>query len=153
MALLTSPLPQWVTDIGTLTGIVGFIMTILVFIETKSLKKVFKRKVRLPQIQKSLRDSSSKINTYLNDWDNKKDAIKQEFAICVVLAESFSEKLSAKNKPKINEFLDEIRPKGVFGRKRIPINIESSEQAWALYGHLSTLNSRIDEIVNDMKLD
>ncbi len=138
---------------GTLTGIVGFIMTILVYLETKALKNVFKRKVRLPQIQKNLRTSASRINVFLNDWDNKRDVIIVEFSTCAALAESFAEKLSAKDKAKINDFLEKVTTKEFLRKKKIAITLENSDQAWRLYNHLSTLIARIDEIINDLKLD
>ncbi|MEQ9941091.1 hypothetical protein ABRP58_03380 [Pectobacterium aroidearum] len=147
------PLPQWLIDIGTLSSIIGFGITIAVYIETKSLKNVFKRKVRLPELQKQLRESTSKINGYMEDWEEKKDSIKQEFANCAVFAESISDKLASKDKLKIRDFLDEVKTKKFLRREKISIVLETSDSAWKLYAHLNTLNSRVDEIVNDMKLD
>ncbi|WP_276971010.1 hypothetical protein [Tatumella ptyseos] len=154
MALLTWPLPQWVSDVGTITGLAGSIMTLFVYRETKALKKMFKRKVGLPQLQKNLNESASRITELLTDWDINKETIKQQFLLCAVWAESFAEKSpTSRDKLKINDFLTEVKTKKLFGKKKITITLDNNRQAWDLYSHLCTLNSRIDVIINDMKLD
>lgn len=153
MEILMWPLPSWITDTSSLLSIVGFALTIMVFIETKSLKKIFKRKVRIPQIHNNLMTSASNINEALKEWDNNQNYIRQQFYNCAVYAESLSEKISSRDRSKINDFLDEVKPKGLLWRHKIHISLNNFEQAWALYEHLSTLNVRLDEIIKDMRLD
>ena len=128
-------------------------MTLFVFRETRALKKMFKRKVGLPQLQKNLNESASRINELLSSWDENKETIKQQFGFCAVWAESFEEKSPSKDKLKIDEFVNEVKTKKLFGKTKITITLDSSRQAWDLYLQLCTLNSRIDVIINDMKLD
>lgn len=153
MDILTWPLSQTVTDIASLTGIVGFVFTVKVFFTTRSLKSALKSKVRIPQIHNDLQKKASTINDAIGDWDTRKDFIRKEFTDCAVFAESLLDKLSSRDRSKIDFFMDAVKPKRFFRRKEIVININDQEQAWKLYEKLSILNSRVHEIVKDMQLD
>lgn len=93
------------------------------------------------------------INDAIGEWDTRKETIRREFTECAVLTESLLSRLSTKERSKIDIFLDEVKPKRIFRRKEISININDQEQAWKLYEKLSILNSRVNEIVKDMQLD
>ncbi|ELJ6259146.1 hypothetical protein ACYA8F_26270 [Klebsiella pneumoniae] len=153
MDILTWPLSQTVTDIASLTGIVSFFFTVKVFFTTRSLKAALKSKVRIPQIHSDLQKKASMISEAIGEWDNRKDFIRKEFTDCAVFAESLLDKLSSKDRAKIDIFLDDVKPKKLFRRKEIVININDQEQAWKLYEKLSILNSRVNELVKDMQLD
>lgn len=153
MQIFTWPLQQWITDVATLTGLAGSIMTIFVFRETRTLKKMFKRKVGLPQLKQNLDDCASRINVLLENWEENKDKITAQFRNSAVWAESFAEKSPSKDKIKIQDFLAEVTTRKFLSKQKISINLENDRQAWDLYLHLCTLNSRIDVILNDMKLE
>lgn len=153
MDILTWPLSQTITDISTITGIVGFAVTVKLYFTTRSLKATLRNKVRIPEIHTNLQKKASLINDAIGEWDTRKETIRREFTECAVLTESLLSRLSTKERSKIDIFLDEVKPKGIFRRKEISININDQEQAWKLYEKLSILNSRVNEIVKDMQLD
>ncbi|MDQ2130639.1 hypothetical protein R4I72_18075 [Leclercia adecarboxylata] len=153
MDILTWPLSQTITDIGTVTTIIGFAFTVKVYFTTRTLKAALKNKVRIPQIHSELQKSASAINDAIGEWDKRKEFIRKEFSDCAVYAESLFDKLSSRDRSKIDFFMDAVKPKQFFRRKEIVININDQEQAWELYEKLSVLNSRVHEIVKDMQLD
>ncbi|WP_348821652.1 hypothetical protein, partial [Escherichia coli] len=153
MDILTWPLSQTVTDISSLAGIVGFVVTVKLFFTTRSLKATLRNKVRIPEIHSNLQKKASLINDAIGDWVTQKEFIRKEFTECAVLTESLFSRLPTKERSKIDIFFDEVKPKGIFRRKEISININDQDQAWKLYEKLSILNSRVNEIVKDMQLD
>jgi hypothetical protein len=153
MEILTWPLQPWITDVATLTTLAGFLLTLFVYKEARSLKKVFKRKARVPELHRELRDCATKINNGLSEWDENCDSIKAELLKCAVYVESLKGKLTTKDKEKANEFLELVSKKSFFGKRKIEVNVESWDDAWKLYENLSILNTRLDEIVKDMNLD
>lgn len=153
MKIFTWPLQQWITDIATLTGLAGSVITIFVYRETRTLKKIFKRKVGLPKMQHNLNECASKISSLLDSWEENKDRIIEQFRMSAVWAESFAEKSPSKDKIKIQEFLSAVTVKKFLRKPKFDISLKNEKQAWDLYYELCTLISRIDVIVNDMKLD
>ncbi|HFF1824609.1 TPA: hypothetical protein ACGEZE_005204 [Raoultella ornithinolytica] len=153
MDILTWPLSQAVTDVASLTGIVGFFLTVKVFFTTRTLKAALKHKVRIPEIHSDLQNKASMIGEAIGEWDKRKDFIRKAFSDCAVSAESLIDKLPSKERAKIDIFLDDVKPKKFFRRKEIFIDINDQEQAWRLYEKLSILNSRVNELVKDMQLD
>ena len=153
MELNFFPLPSYVTDIASIASILGLALTIAVYYETKSLKKTFKNKARIPELQKDLSTSASVLNDAMSDWENSKERIKNEFITCIATAESLLEKLEDVDKQKVRDFLNLIAP--IEGRKkRSPkLTFNSLDDVWLLYEALSLLNSRLAQIVKDMKWD
>ncbi|MDK1687978.1 hypothetical protein QMT05_13440 [Cronobacter malonaticus] len=149
-------LPQYITDLGTLLGIVSFFMTVWVVRTTNLLKDKFKNKARIPEIHKELENKASTISSLLrriNNWSEVKDQVSKEFSDCVPLIESLIDKINDDNKSKIKETLSKIAPrKGLF-RRRERQNINDSELAWTLYQELSSLNTRVNQILKDMRWD
>ncbi|MCP6491522.1 hypothetical protein NL519_35815, partial [Klebsiella pneumoniae] len=68
MDILTWPLSQTVTDISSLAGIVGFVVTVKLFFTTRSLKATLRNKVRIPEIHSNLQKKASLINDAIGDW-------------------------------------------------------------------------------------
>ncbi|MGK7292991.1 hypothetical protein ACSRCJ_26420, partial [Salmonella enterica] len=101
----------------------------------------------------NLQKKASLINDAIGEWDTRKESIRKEFTECAVLTESLLSRLPSRQRSKIDIFLDEVKPKRVFRRKEISINVNDQEQAWKLYEKLSILNSRVNEIVKDMQLE
>ncbi|MDE8814530.1 hypothetical protein VC885_13150 [Citrobacter freundii] len=153
MEILTWPLKPWITDVATLTTLAGFLLTLFVYKETKSLKSVFKRKARVPEIHKNLRDCAAKINDGLSEWDDNAESVKSELLKCAVYVESLKDKLAPKDKEKASEFLELVSEKSYFGKRKLVLKVENEDDAWNLYENLSILNTRLDEIVKDMNLD
>lgn len=150
---MESSLPPIFTDIASITGIVGFFITIWVLVETKSIKSKFKNKARIPEIHKELSDCASRISSAMDDWANTQDIIRKEFYDCIAYTESLNEKLSRQNKQKTLDLLDKLAPKNGWLKKRKKAQIENVKVAWDLYQELSIMNTRIKQILNDMKWD
>lgn len=119
MDILTWPLSQTVTDISSLAGIVGFVVTVKLF-TTRSLKATLRNKVRIPEIHSNLQKASL-INDAIGDWVTQKEFIRKEFTECAVLTESLFSRLPTKERSKIDIFLMKSNPKESFEEKKSPL--------------------------------
>ncbi|QAR45566.1 hypothetical protein EQG67_07245 [Kosakonia cowanii] len=149
-------LPQVVTDIATLLGIVGFFMTIWVVKTTNELKKKFKQKGRIPEIHSDLKNKASTISSLLagrESWESIKGELSKEIGDCIPLIENLIEKLKDENKSKVTEMLNKVAPRKGILRKRERQEIADKAHAWRLYEDLSSLNTRVDQILKDMRWD
>lgn len=146
-------LNQYVVDSATIATLVGLALTFWVLIETKTLKKTFRKKARIPEIHSDLKECASRISALLRDaknWENTRDHVSKEFAECIGLIESLVGILTGDDKRKANSLLDRLSPKPGRFKKRAREDINKRELAWSLYEDLSLLNTRLDQSVKDM---
>ncbi|MEI7085466.1 hypothetical protein WCU61_05255 [Pectobacterium versatile] len=141
--------PQWVIDIATVMTISGFFITILVFRQTKYIKKSFLNKARLPEIQKELNKCASNINKQIDDWDNSKERIAVEFSNCAGLLDSLIRKLNDDQSTRAKSLLKRLKSRPYYILPPIKNPIDDKNTAWSLYEDLSELNVSISQIIKD----
>ena len=73
IALLLSIFPQWLQDLNTAFGLVGFLITCYVMHEVASIRRSFRSRARLPEIVADLQSAGSGLNGVLADWPSRKD--------------------------------------------------------------------------------
>lgn len=141
--------PQWIMDIATAMTIFGFLITLLVFKQTKDIKKSFLNKARLPEIQKELNQCASNINKQIDNWEGSKERISVEFFNCAGILDSLIKKLDDNQKTKARSLLKRLRyrPFYIFPAKKTCIADKAT--AWSLYEDLSELNVSLSQIIKD----
>jgi hypothetical protein len=71
---LASQIPQWIQDVNTVLGIVGFFITVIVMFQVRSIRQSFRAKARLPKIIEDLNKAGSALSKNLGNWPaNKND--------------------------------------------------------------------------------
>jgi hypothetical protein len=107
-----SYLPQWFIDPITLTGVVGFTITIVGFIFTyiifnqvKELKFKYLSKARLPQLNEDLSKSASEI-LKLSQKEIHFELLSSEFSKCAGLVENILLKLDSSNNSSAKSLLE-----------------------------------------------
>jgi len=104
----SSFIPQWMTDISTISSIVGLIVTVFLFFEARTIRKSFLRRARLPAITKDLLKATSDISSNLKSWPNGKQPALEVFAQVKGLLENIKPKLPNEEQKHINGFLKKI---------------------------------------------
>ena len=89
-----SYLYQWVTDLASLSSIVGVIITILVLNEAKKIRESFLLKARLPEIIKDFENISLNLIESTKDWENSKANRLKELGRCKSILADIKIKLS-----------------------------------------------------------
>ncbi|MKV44979.1 hypothetical protein DUU84_05185 [Salmonella enterica subsp. enterica] len=141
--------PQWIMDMATVMTISGFLITLLIFKQTKDIKKSFLNKARLPEIQSELNTCASNINKQLDDWESSKERISVEFSKCAGLLDSLIQKLNKEQSLSAKALLKRIKSRPYFILSPIKNRITDKDTAWSLYEDLSELNSSLSQIIKD----
>lgn len=148
---MNSIFPQWIVDLATVATFVGFIITIAVLFQVRSIKNTFKNKARLPEIKKELSACTTKISRSLNDWSNSKNNIHEEFSKCAALLDNLKNKLDGDSQLLVKTMRERLVRTKLLRRAQSIIEIENKDQAWALYSELSRVNTHLDQVIKDMK--
>ncbi|WP_448677286.1 hypothetical protein [Delftia acidovorans] len=85
---LNSFIPQWVQDINTAFGLVGFVITVVVMLQVWSIKRSFRSRARLPEIISELEKYGSALNKSLNEWPAQKNAAHHHIKVAASLIQS-----------------------------------------------------------------
>lgn len=151
-----SYLPQWFVDLSTLTGVIGFIITIIgfvftyvIFIQTREIKSKFLSKARLPQLRDDLSRSSTKIFKHLSQKEIHFELLSSEFSKCAGLIENILLKLDSSNNSSAKSLLGKLKkrkwPIGPFSY----IQITDEREAWQIYSELGSFTTSLNQLIKD----
>lgn len=146
---MNSIFPVWVVDIATVVTILGFILTLLVWLQVRWIKLSYKNKARLPEIHLELSECASKINGYLNDWNNQERMAIVELTACKGLLDNLSLKSNSALKKSASKL--KLKISGKSSRYSFKILKMNNDLAWDIYGELTSLNNLLDQTIKDSK--
>jgi hypothetical protein len=148
-------MPEWLADInkiGSISSILGLVVTVFLFIEARKIRNSFLRRARLPEINRELSRATSKVSEHLKNWDADKTPALEAFSNVKALLENIKPKLPSEEKGKVSDYLNRLQPK-----KYLIIKISISEldenTAWELYTELSGLVASLQQLAKDSKWD
>lgn len=148
-------MPEWLTDlnkIGSISSVLGFIVTVFLFIEARKIRNSFLRRARLPEINKELSKATSKVSNHLKNWDADKTPALEALSNVKALLENIKPKLPAEEKRKVGAYLDRLQPKKYLVIKT-SVSELNEEAAWELYTELSGLVTSLQQLAKDSKWD
>lgn len=151
-----SYLPQWFADLSTLTGVIGFFITIIGFIftyfifnQTREIKLKFLSKARLPQLSDDLSKSSSEILKHLSQKEIHFELLSSEFSKCAGLIENILLKLDSSNNSSAKSLLGKLKsrkwPIGPYSY----IRITDEREAWNIYNELGSFTTSLTQLIKD----
>jgi hypothetical protein len=148
-------MPEWLTDlnkIGSISSIIGLIVTIFLFVEARKIRDSFLRKARLPEINKELLKVFSKVSGQLNNWGTDRNPALEAFSNVKALLENIKPKLPSKERKKVGDYLNQLQPKKYLFI-RSSISELDKDAAWELYTELSGLMTTLQQLAKDSKWD
>jgi hypothetical protein len=148
-------MPEWLTDlnkIGSISSIIGLIVTIFLFVEARKIRDSFLRKARLPEINKELLKVASKVSGQLNNWSTDKRPALVTFSNIKALLKNIKPKLPSKERKEVGDYLKQLQPKKYLFI-RSSISELDEDTAWELYAELSGLVTTLRQLANDSKWD
>lgn len=148
-------MPEWLTDlnkIGSISSILGLVITIFLFIEARKIRNSFLRRARLPEINKELAKVTSNVSEQLKNWDAEKTPALEAFSNVKALLENIKPKLPSEEKRKVGDYLNRLQPKKYLFIKT-SISELSEDAAWELYTELSGLVTSLQQLAKDSKWD
>lgn len=144
-------MPEWLTDlnkIGSISSILGLVVTVFIFIEARKIRNSFLRRARLPEINRELNKVTSSVSNNLKNWDADKTPALAAFSNVKALLENIKPKLPAEEKRKVGAYLDRLQPKKYLIIKA-SISDLNEEAAWELYAELSGLVTSLQQLAKD----
>ncbi len=148
-------MPEWLTDfnkIGSISSMIGLIVTIFLFVEARKIRDSFLRRARLPEINKELTKVTSKVSDQLKNWDADKNPALEAFSNVKALLENIKPKLPTEERKKVGDYLNRLQPKKYFFI-RASISELGEDAAWELYTELSGLVTSLQQLAKDSKWD
>ncbi len=148
-------MPDWfahLNNIGSISSIIGLLVTIFLFLEAKKIRNSFIRKARLPEVNNDLVKSTSQLVENLRKWDDDKNPSIEIFSRVRALLENIKEKLPPEEKKKVKVYLQKLYPKKYYFING-PLSDLSVDEAWDRYTELSGLITTLQQSAKDSKWD
>lgn len=82
---MPSAIPQWIQDLNTLLGVIGFFITVAVMWQVSSIRMSFRARARLPEIIKELEKVGTTLNSSLEGWPLRKNSARSQIKIAASL--------------------------------------------------------------------
>ncbi|MFH2134634.1 MAG: hypothetical protein ABII81_05575 [Pseudomonadota bacterium] len=148
-------MPEWLTDInklGSISSIVGLVVTVFLFMEARTIRISFLRRARLPEINRELVKATSQVSLHLKAWDKDKKSALESLSNVKALLENIKPKLPASERKKVVAYLSRLQPRKFIVMKRSMAEL-SEDSAWELYTELSGLVTSLEQLAKDSKWD
>lgn len=148
-------MPEWLTDLnklGSLSSILGLIVTLFLLYEARKIRNSFLRRARLPEVNRELSKSTSLLSENLKGWSSDKNPSLETFSTIQALLENIREKLPSDEKRKVDEYLSNLHPKR-FWIVNSPLSDLTEDEAWNRYTELSGLVTSLQQLAKDSKWD
>lgn len=131
------------SDIGSVASIIGLLLTVVVFLNIRSIKRFYVFRARVPELLERLIEQSSKISTYQNDFVNSSQEIDIVVAQVEITLKSLKQKLSGSVKSSVGKILKQL--------ERLVNQSKTSANLWSLYIDLQKLIAEVQELQSDLK--
>jgi hypothetical protein len=148
-----SYIPPWLTDIASISSIIGLLITIWVLRETKNIRKSFLTKARLPDAIKELESLATNLSKTIPEWETNKQDTLTEISRCMSILKNIEPKLTASIKKDVATILEEFqRKKSIinFWRKK-SISELNLDEIWNLYSQLQFVIEGLRQKKHDMR--
>lgn len=145
---MESNIPQWIQDINTIFGVVGFFITLYVMREVRSIRNSFRSRARLPEIVKDLEGVGSAFNKNLGDWPALKNHARSQIKDAATLV-NLSTSLLAKNSPVNLKLIDKKLSLAVVNFDNG--KYDDANAAWDLYSDIQSSITMLKQAVQSIK--
>ncbi len=131
------------SDISNVASVLGFLLTVQVFINLKSIKRSYIFIARAPELLEKLETHASNISAYQNDFSNSIPQIELELAGAEITLKFLKSKVNMSAKGSINKVLKVVKKFNGVNR--------SKDNLWLVYLEMQKLISEVKELQSDQK--
>lgn len=146
----TSVIPQWLQDLNTVLGMVGFLITIAVMYQVSAIKRSFRSRARLPQIIKELQRAGSSLNETLADWPERKNDARAHLKVAASLLQATLPLLPRASRAALKlvhrKLVSSIRS---FNE----VTFDSPDAAWDLYSDIQSSITHLNQAMRNLNWD
>ena len=131
------------SDIGNAASILGLLLTVLVFIGLRSIKRSYIFTARVPELLKKLVAHASSIAAYQKDFSNSQQEIQLELAGTEIVLKSLRRKVSRSTRGSVRRVLKVVKDSN--GPN------QSHDNVWTIYVEMQKLIIEVQELQSDLK--
>ncbi|MEK6299239.1 MAG: hypothetical protein AABO41_00830 [Acidobacteriota bacterium] len=136
-----SPL-EWLNIIGSVASIVGIALSVYVIYNLRQIRRSYMFTARAPDLLKRLKAHSSQVKKLLIDFDNSRDEIEAELALCSAVLGSLLNKVSRNERKTILNVIQLIAENRTLGE-------QSKDQVWMVYKRLVGVGETLRNLQKD----
>jgi hypothetical protein len=126
------------TAIVNVISVIGFFITIFVWISVYQIKSQYTSRIRVPELKGKLVAHTSQIGEFLNDYTNNKNQILLELSTIEPILKAIKKRLGWNERSKVNETIKMVN--------KLQKNFASNEEEVRLiYNHLHGINSELEQ--------
>ncbi|HEY0884172.1 MAG TPA: hypothetical protein VGE20_02760 [Ramlibacter sp.] len=144
---MTSYLPQWLNDLNTVLGLVGFVITVVVLIQVASIRRSFRARARLPEIIKELQKTGSTLNGNLEAWPARKNDARAQIKVASSLIQSALPFVQGDVRKHIRDAHSKL---AIATRSFDDARYDSPDLAWDLYSDIQLIITSLNQSVRTL---
>ncbi len=131
------------SDLGNAASIIGLLLTIMIFINLRNIKRFYIFTARVPELLEKMRQHAGKISSYQEDFSNSGQEIELELAGAEITLKSLKGKVSRRTKSSIKRVLKAV--------KNYDRTEKDQDKLWAVYVEIHKLIAEVQELQSDLK--
>lgn len=145
---MPSVFPQWAQDINTGLGVFGFLITVYVMIEVRSIKRSFLSRARLPELVRDLEKAGSALNASLDGWPLRRNDARSQIKIAASLLHSATSILPKEERRIASAANEKLRAAAErFDRPEF----EQADPVWDLYSDVQSTITSLKQVSKNLK--
>jgi predicted PurR-regulated permease PerM len=133
-----------ITDIGSVASILGFLLTILIFLSLRIIRRFYVFIARVPELLSKLIEHAGEISKYQKEFSDSQQEIELELSKAEVVLKSLKKKVGRQTKSSINKVLKTVK---TYNNN----SFNDSKRLWKVYVKIQILIDEINELQSDNK--
>jgi hypothetical protein len=134
------------SDYGNIASIAGFILTIFILLNVRSLRKQYTFKARVPELTRKLNSHASKLADYHQNFEDSREEIILELANSEAVLKSLGEKVNKSTRGSIKILLAQIKEYNLYKANN------NADFLWnRIYVLMRKLVTELGELQQDLK--
>lgn len=130
------------SDVGSSASILGMIITGLVFIGLRRIRKQFITKARIPELKKSLKSTTKGLSEALQSFDEPEREIQTILSVCKSTLKNLIDKVHGNIRNDARNLLKMIKKQK---------SANDKDKAWEIYNELQALIESLNHLQKDSK--
>jgi hypothetical protein len=145
---LSSYFPQWAQDLNTGLSFIGFLITLYVLLEVKSIKNSFLRRARLPEVVKELSKVGSTLSSNLGQWPSQRNEVHCQIKVAASLLKSATKLLPKEEKKEVLQTQKKLKNAADdFNQPRFM----QVDAVWDLYSDIQSAITSMNQLSKNIK--
>ena len=131
------------SDIGNAASIIALLLTFMIFINLKNIKRFYIFTARVPELLEKLGKCAGKISSYQKDFSNSSREVDLKLGEAEIVLKSLKSKVIRPTKSSVKRVLKVV--------KNYDRTEKDQEKLWAVYKEIQMLIIEVQELRSDLK--